>query len=256
MNPDDEARDARGDLSAGEGTPSGARDVWRSRLVAALPGLVLIVIGVLGFLVVYDSVRERDDLWFTDDVVLEWMVAHRSATATTVLTFITNMFGPVVLPILVAVGCLWWGLATKRWWEPGLLVGAMITSTIVSTVLKAVVARPRPDESAMVVAGVERSFSFPSGHTIGAATLVLVGGYLVWRQWKEGRQRRIVFALWVVVSVVVIVVVGGSRLYLGYHFVTDVLAGASLAVAVLGGVVVIDRLHDLRDDQPRVRSIA
>ncbi|MEK8225189.1 phosphatase PAP2 family protein [Oerskovia sp. M15] len=56
----------------------------------------------------------------------------------------------------------------------------------------------------------------------------------MWRQWQEGRQRRVVFALWVVVSVVVIVVVAGSRLYLGYHFVTDVLAGASLAVAVLG----------------------
>jgi len=246
MRPDDEARDARGDLSTADAPPSGTASVWRARTVAALPGMVLIVVGVLGFLVVYDSVREREDLWFTDDVVLNWMIAHRSETATTVLTFITNMFGPVVLPVLVAGGCLWWGLASKRWWEPGLLVGAMITSTLVSTLLKLLVARPRPDESDMVVAGVEHSFSFPSGHTIGAATLVLVGGYLVWRQWKEGRQRRLVFVVWVVVSVVVVAVVGGSRLYLGYHFVTDVLAGASLAVAVLGGVVVIDRLHDLR----------
>ncbi|MBE7701395.1 phosphatase PAP2 family protein [Oerskovia sp. Sa1BUA8] len=256
MNHDDEARDARGDVSTGESAPSGTGEVWRARLVAALPGLVLIVIGVLGFLVVYDSVREREDLWFADDVVLDWMVAHRTATATAVLTFITNIFGPVVLPIVVAAACLWWGLATRRWWEPGLLVGAMIASTLTSTLLKMLVARPRPDESDMVVAGVEHSFSFPSGHTIGAATLVLVGGYLVWRQWKEGRQRRLVFVLWVVVSVVVIVVVGGSRLYLGYHFVTDVLAGASLAVAVLGGVVVIDRLHDLARDRPRAIAAA
>ena len=75
---------------------------------------------------------------------------------------------------------------------------------------------------------------------------MLVGGYLVWRQWQEGRQRRLVLVVWVAVSVVVIAVVGGSRLYLGYHFVTDVLAGASLAVAVLGGVVVIDRLHEIK----------
>lgn len=247
MSADDDATDARGDLTAQEGASSGRKDVWRARLVAALPGLVLIVIGVLGFLVVYDSVHERDDLRIVDDEVLAWMIAHRTATATTVLTFITNLFGPVVLPILVGVGCLWWGLATKRWWEPMLLVGAMITATITSTLLKALVARPRPDDADMVVAGVEHSFSFPSGHTIGAATLVLVGGYLVWRQWQKGWQRRIVLVLWVVVSVVVIVVVGGSRLYLGYHFVTDVLAGASLAVAVLGGVVVIDRLHDMRN---------
>ena len=252
MSADDDATDARGDLTAQEGASSGRKDVWRARLVAALPGLVLIVIGVLGFLVVYDSVHERDDLRIVDDEVLAWMIAHRTATATTVLTFITNLFGPVVLPILVGVGCLWWGLATKRWWEPMLLVGAMITATITSTLLKVLVARPRPDDADMVVAGVEHSFSFPSGHTIGAATLVLVGGYLVWRQWQKGWQRRIVLVLWVVVSVVVIVVVGGSRLYLGYHFVTDVLAGASLAVAVLGGVVVIDRLHDMRD--PRANT--
>ncbi|MGW6005594.1 phosphatase PAP2 family protein [Oerskovia enterophila] len=255
MGADSEPSDARHDVSAGEVAPSGTGSVWRARLVAALPGLVLVVIGVLGFLVVYDSVREREDLWFTDDAVLAWMVAHRTAAATSVLTVVTNLFGPVVLPILVGVGCLWWGLATKRWWEPGLLAGAMIASTVVSSVLKALVARPRPDDAAMVVPGVERSFSFPSGHTIGAATLVLVGGYLVWRQWQEGRQRRLVLVAWVVVSVVVIAVVGGSRLYLGYHFVTDVLAGASLAVAVLGGVVVIDRLHDLRE-HPRAGSSA
>jgi membrane-associated phospholipid phosphatase len=246
MRPEDVPRPARGDLSAGEGSSSGSQGVWRVRLVAALPGLVLVVIGVLGFVVVYDSVRERDDLWFADDVVLDWMVAHRTATATAVLTFVTNMFGPVVLPILVALGCLCWALVVKRWWEPALLVGAMITSTLLSTLLKAAVARPRPDAVDQVVAGVEHSFSFPSGHTIGAATLVLVGGYLVWRQWRQGRQRPIVLVLWIVVSVVVIAVVGGSRLYLGYHFVTDVLAGASLAVAVLGGVVVVDRLHEVR----------
>ncbi|MHA7132587.1 phosphatase PAP2 family protein [Oerskovia turbata] len=246
MRPDDAPRAARGDLSPGEGSSSGVGDVWRARLVAALPGLVLIMIGVLGFLVVYDSVRERDDLWFADGAVLEWMVAHRTAAATTILTFVTNMFGPVILPVLVGVGCLCWGLATRRWWEPGLLAGAMVVSTLVSTVVKAAVARPRPPAVDQVVAGVEHSFSFPSGHTIGAATLVLVGGYLVWRQGKDGRHGGLVLVLWVVVSVVVIAVVGGSRLYLGYHFVTDVLAGASLAVAVLGGVVVVDRLHETR----------
>ncbi|MEK8225190.1 hypothetical protein NKG05_02190 [Oerskovia sp. M15] len=95
-------------MSAGKGAVAQGI-VWHPRLVAALPGLVLIVIGVLGFLVVYDSVRERDDLWFTDDAVLAWMVAHRTAVATSVLTVVTNLFGPVVLPILVGVGCLWWG---------------------------------------------------------------------------------------------------------------------------------------------------
>jgi len=117
----------------------------------------------------------------------------------------------------------------------------MVLSTLVSTVLKAVIARPRPSDESMVVAGVERSFSFPSGHTIGAATLVLVGGYLVWHRHHSAR----VLAVWAAASVVVVVAVAGSRLYLGYHFLTDVLAGLALAVAVLGVVVTVSRLHDV-----------
>ncbi len=118
----------------------------------------------------------------------------------------------------------------------------MVLATLVSSVLKAVIARPRPPDASMVVAGVERSFSFPSGHTIGAATLVLVGGYLVWHRHRDAR----VLTVWVVASVLVVGTVALSRLYLGYHFLTDVLAGLALAVAVLGVVVVVSRVHDLR----------
>ncbi|MFN3866236.1 MAG: phosphatase PAP2 family protein [Demequina sp.] len=45
-----------------------------------------------------------------------------------------------------------------------------------------------------------------------------------------------------------IALVGGTRLYLGYHFLSDVLAGACLGVATLGVVVAIDRWLDLRDE--------
>ena len=49
-----------------------------------------------------------------------------------------------------------------------------------------------------------------------------------------------------------IAVVGGSRLYLGYHFVTDVLAGASLGVVTLGLVVAASRWLELRGRRARV----
>ncbi|MFI2703480.1 phosphatase PAP2 family protein [Cellulosimicrobium composti] len=214
----------------------------REVLARVWPGLVLVLVGAVGFVVLLDAVRDQDDLWLLDDPLLAWMVAQRSPVATTVLTVVTTVSGPYVLPVLVALGCALWAWRSGTWWEPGMLAGAMVLSTLVSTVLKAVVARPRPPDASMVVAGVERSFSFPSGHTIGAATLVLVGGYLVWHRHHDGR----VLAVWVAVSVVVVGAVALSRLYLGYHFLTDVLAGMALAVAVLGVVVVVTRLHDAR----------
>lgn len=231
-------------MSAGErrtgGTPGGVS--LRGVLVSVWPGLLLVLAGVAGFALLLDAVREQDDLWRLDEPLLAWMVAHRTPVVTGVLTVVTTVSGPFVLPVLVAVGCVVWARRTGTWWEPGLLAGAMLLATLVSTVLKAVIARPRPPDVSMVVAGVERSFSFPSGHTIGAATLVLVGGYLVWHRHHDPR----VLAVWAVASVLVIGAVALSRLYLGYHFLTDVLAGLSLAVAVLGVVVVVSRVHDGR----------
>ncbi|MBN0040137.1 phosphatase PAP2 family protein [Cellulosimicrobium cellulans] len=213
----------------------------RAVLARVWPGLLLVLVGVAGFALLLDAVRDQEDLWRLDDPLLAWMVAHRTPVATGVLTVVTTVSGPFVLPVLVAFGCVVWARRAGTWWEPGLLAGAMVLATLVSTVLKALIARPRPPDVSMVVAGVERSFSFPSGHTIGAATLVLVGGYLVWHRHHDGR----VLAVWAAASVVVTGAVALSRLYLGYHFLTDVLAGLSLAVAVLGVVVAVSRVRDL-----------
>ena len=206
-------------------------------VVALLPGLLLVLAGVVGFLGVFDAVHENDDLARLDTPVLEWLDGNRSEGATSALTALTNVFGPVVLPILVAVGSLVWAKVSGSWRDPLLLVGAMVTATAISTLIKAIIARPRPPEELMTVPGVESSFSFPSGHTIGAATLVLVSGYLLW---SRGHSRSVAI-IWTVTAVTVTALVAFSRLYLGYHFVTDVLAAVCLAVAVLGGVVMIHR---------------
>ncbi|WP_265523162.1 phosphatase PAP2 family protein [Oerskovia flava] len=235
-----------------QSTPAGpvrAAQVAGNVVRWAWPGVVLVVLGAVAFGGLYDAVREQDDLWLVDDPILEWMVAHRSAGLTTFLTVVTTIFGPFVLPVLVAVGALVWARVAGTWWEPGLLVGAMALSTVLSVSIKALVARPRPPDDSMVVPGIEHTFSFPSGHTIGAATLVLVGGYLLWHRHHSGR----LLVVWAVVSLAVTVVVAGSRLYLGYHFLTDVLAGVALAVVVLGVVVLVVRWREAQSSSPRAR---
>ena len=82
----------------------------------------------------------------------------------------------------------------------------------------------------MFVPGAETTASFPSGHTIGTATFLLVAGYLVCS--RNPSVARIV--AWGVATVVGTALVALSRLYLGYHFLTDVVAAVALAVVVLG----------------------
>lgn len=211
-------------------------------LRAVLPGLLLATAGVVAFVGVLDQFLEKDDIYLVDQPVLNWLAGIRTEWLTTALTWITNAFGPVILPILVAVAAFVWGRVSRGWTDPALLVSAMVMSTGSAMVVKLMVARPRPAESLQVIPGLEESYSFPSGHTTGAATLVLVTAYLLWRRGKGGRA----FAWWLLASLAIIVIVGGSRLYLGYHFVTDVLAGACLGLATLGLVVAADHWLDLR----------
>jgi membrane-associated phospholipid phosphatase len=211
----------------------------RPVLWAVLPGILLVVAGLAVFFGVLDGVREKDDLWDLDQPVLDWLFAHRTAGFTAVLAAITFVSGPTVLPIIVGVGCLVWGLVRKEWWRPVLLAGAMIGSTLLGLAVKGAVGRARPPADTMYVPGAETTASFPSGHTLGTATLLLVAGYLVCsRHPSVGR-----IVAWGVATVVSTALVALSRLYLGYHFLTDVVAAVGLAVAVLGVVSVVDRLH-------------
>lgn len=209
----------------------------RGHHVAVAVGLVLVVLGTAGFLGVFDAVQENDDLAALDQPALAGLVAARSEPVTLILTVITTITGPSILPFVVLAAALAWGLIGKQWWQAGLLAAAMIVSTLVSVTLKKVIGRPRPPVDTMSIPGLESSYSFPSGHTIGTATLLLVVGYLAWIR----RPRPASLAIWLLVIVAGVGVVALSRLYLGYHFVTDVVAAAALAVAVLGAVVVVDR---------------
>jgi membrane-associated phospholipid phosphatase len=243
----------------------GAAPPWRqawSRVTgdalvrATVPGLLLVALGLAVFAGLLDGVQERDDLTALDRPVLSWLVDQRGETATTVLSAITFVTGPTVLPIIFVVACGLWALVRREWWRPLLLAGAMAGSTLLSLAIKGLVARPRPPIETMQVPGAETTASFPSGHTIGTATFLLVAGYLACR--RRPTAGRIV--TWAVAGAVGIAVVGLSRLYLGYHFLTDVLAAIALAVAITGVVTILDRWRawrserghggDLRPDEP------
>ncbi|MBU4215981.1 MAG: phosphatase PAP2 family protein [Actinobacteria bacterium] len=210
---------------------------WWAR--GLLPGLLAVLIGVTGFLAVLDGVRENEDLAHLDDPVLHWLVAARGPVLTVTMRAISLVTGPTVLPFLVLAGALAWGLRRREWWRPTLLAAAMVGSTVLGLALKGLVDRPRPPVVTMDVPGLETTASFPSGHTLGTATLLLVTGYLVVRR----RPTRARVVGWAVATVLGTAAVASSRLYLGYHFLTDVVAATALAVAVLGVVMLVDARH-------------
>ncbi|HEX8372771.1 MAG TPA: phosphatase PAP2 family protein [Chthoniobacterales bacterium] len=106
-----------------------------------------------------------------------------------------------------------------------LLVIAIASGMILSDLLKAGFDRPRPD---LVPHGsYVTSRSFPSGHAMMSAVVYLTLGLLLARTQRKDRVRVYLVSL----SVFVTIMVGISRVYLGVHWPTDVLAGWSIGAA-------------------------
>ncbi|UCD27932.1 MAG: phosphatase PAP2 family protein, partial [Planctomycetota bacterium] len=141
---------------------------------------------------------------------------------------LTALGGVAVLVLVTAIVGAFFGL-TRRYPEMYFVFIAAIGGLLISVALKALVSRPRPD----IVPHLSHVYtsSFPSGHSMMSATVYLTLGMLLARFVK---QRRLKF-YFLIVAVLLTCLVGTSRVYMGVHYPTDVLAGclAGLVWALL-----------------------
>ena len=107
----------------------------------------------------------------------------------------------------------------KHTWETVLLAISLSGAWLLNTILKELFHRARPDIVHLVVAG---GYSFPSGHAMVAAAFYGVIGYLLWLNLRNRSKPS-----WyiVVFTFALILAIGISRIYLGVHFASDVIAG-------------------------------
>ena len=102
----------------------------------------------------------------------------------------------------------------------------LIFITIINQVLKFIVQRPRPTDFKLID---ESGYSFPSGH---AMISVAFYGYLIFLIYKYIKNKIIKFLL-ISLLVILIIIIGISRIYLGVHYTSDVLAGFLISLSYL-----------------------
>lgn len=197
---------------------------------------MLLLIGLGLFLSTYDGIQEKGDLASLDTPVLTWVAAHQNAQLAVVMQIITNLMSPVGLGVITFVAAAIWAWRKKDFWRPALLVSAMVFAYILSTIIKAYTARARPTITDLLESHAATSYSFPSGHTIGVAVLLLVLGYFFCASAPTFRR----VATWGLIGSAGILIVAFSRVYLGYHWLTDVTASVGLAIVILAMVITID----------------
>lgn len=141
----------------------------------------------------------------------------RADQAWALLTQLGYEWGVVPVDVLLVLGLA----VLRRWRQAAFAAVALGGSGLVNAGVKLVFARARPD--LWVSIAPEHNFSFPSGHAMGSMTLACVVVALV----PPGRRRRLAAAG----LAVFVVAIGWSRVHLGVHYPSDILAGWSLALA-------------------------
>lgn len=206
------------------GAGQGARGLLRDFAVLVRQNKRVAVLGVCAvvFTVLLEDVLDGDLIKL--DSAAYWLIVEhlRQDWLTPVMLSISALATPVALIVMLLVVA---AFAPGR--RPGLMCALNLGLVVVlNQTLKFLIQRPRPEGFRLAV---ETGFSFPSGHSMVAMAFFGLLAWLVWRYEGDKLMRRlccIAFAL-------IVVMVGVSRIYLGVHYASDVLAGFCVSLAWL-----------------------
>ncbi len=201
--------------------PGRSRFAWRhprTYLAAqSLVGLVLAVASAWAFVAIADAMTEAGRLVRTDTSVAAWLQRHGTEAGESVFVAI-SWLGSEMLVVLVAVVAIVL-VRVRAWRRLALLFVASLGVWPLNALLKIEFHRARPSVASEFV--TDSSFSFPSGHAMESIVIYGVLAFLLVE--RSPARRRVVRLAWLALCAAI----GFSRLYLGVHYISDVLAGFS-----------------------------
>jgi undecaprenyl-diphosphatase len=198
--------------------------------IGAVIAMGIVALGAFAFMAIADEALEGDTHAF-DESILKALREPGDASnpigpawLADMMADLTALGGIAVLTLLV-VGVVFYLLSVGKRGTALLVGGAVGSGAILSTLLKLGFDRPRPD----LIAHLSHAYSssFPSGHAMLSAVTYLTLGVLLARAHERRRTKIIVMTYGVTLTVLI----GLSRIYLGVHWPTDVMAGWALGAA-------------------------
>ncbi len=174
----------------------------------------------------------NDPLARWDVQFARWLAGERSATGTDVFRVITFFGSPAVAFVIAAVaGLLLY--RRRRLADAALVVVVFAGAEVLNLILKLAFHRPRPEFAFVHL----DTYSFPSGHAMISTAVYGALAYLLWGRLRTLAERLVLVAG----TAVLLTAIGFSRLYLGVHYLSDVLAGVAggafwlaMSIALMG----------------------
>jgi undecaprenyl-diphosphatase len=192
---------------------------------------VALIILVSAFASIAFSVTAHRTTAF-DDAILNAIHLTASPQLDAVVKTLT-LFGSLVGVVVLTAGAIISFASRRKWRRAAMLVVAVGGASALNLILKGIFARTRPDLWQHIV--TENSYSFPSGHAM--ASMGLAAGLVV-ALWNTSYRRVALIA-----GSAYVIVIAFTRLYLGVHFPTDIIAGWLVSIA---WVVIVKLLFSYR----------
>lgn len=183
---------------------------------------IIFFICIIIFLAFAEDVFDKDIIkldFIGYEIISKYLI---SDFATPIIRIITNLGGAIFLIFFAVV--LFVIIKNKK--IGSAIIANLSISTILNLLLKNILQRPRPTEFRIID---EMGYSFPSGHSMVSMAFY---GFLIYLIYKYVKNK---YLKWSVISILGILIcfIGISRIYLGVHYTSDVLAGFLVSISYL-----------------------
>lgn len=165
-----------------------------------------------------------------DNSIYNIIISSKSDVMTMFMTIITMMCNTefIIVATLLLV------LLIKNKKIGGMIASNVVLCSVINTIIKHIFLRPRPVGIKLIEQG---GYSFPSGHSMMAVAFYGLLIYIIWNtKWRN---------VWKIFTttllVILILLIGISRIYVGVHFASDVIAGLSISLSYL--IIFIELLY-------------
>ena len=181
-------------------------------------GIGIVIFGIIATLLLIDKIAPFDN------IIYNAIISLKSDSVTTFFKLITKLCNEKF--IIIATVLIFITLLFKKKKIGFILTLNVLLCSGLNTVIKHIFLRPRPVGLKLIKQG---GYSFPSGHSMMAVAFFGILIYLVCKsKWKKSIKILLSSLL-----TVLILLIGISRIYLGVHFASDVLAGFAIALSYL-----------------------
>jgi membrane-associated phospholipid phosphatase len=171
-----------------------------------------------------DEIRERESLTTADTTLSSWLHTHNNPHLRTAMFAVSVMGSTAVVSSIAGLFGIYLIFRRRFYWFAA-VTSSVFGGMLLNKLLKYAFHRQRPFFTDPLL--TLTSYSFPSGHTMMATTLYAVLAAFFLSRTKDARSRVVIICA----AVMMILLVGFSRIYLGAHYLTDVLGAMAEAIA-------------------------